>query len=382
MKEYARGVSRRMIVKGAAWSIPVIAGAAAVPAQSASGCNQIGTTLLWQATAANLDTPHDEYQLRVPDGVRRMHFIVVGGDGGYAYQTGDGDATGKGAYIEGDMAVSPGDEFYLQPGAGGEDSGGGGRGGKSLYGSGGDGGVNADYLGAGGGGASALLSVTRAPLIVAGGGGGSNINSVPVGPDEARYSSSVFHDQTATYGSTTVSLPGGYLNAGLPGAPGDTGDTGWMGLRASASVDPKPSEVVLMAGGGRGAGAAANAPGAGGKFAWVTGPGFSVNWYQVGSPGSGTRGGNGGSNGVSPNLVSAAGGGGGGYSGGGGGATVAAEWNTPPAPYGGQYGITGGGGGGSSYVESSNNLIVQLDPRSITSGNGLMGYVQVSFFGC
>ncbi|WDH78692.1 glycine rich domain-containing protein [Microbacterium esteraromaticum] len=381
---------RRTIVKGAAWSVPLIAAAAAAPAYAVSGCTQVGQLVETRATTQNFATARPEVPVTIPAGVTRMHFVVVGGDGGYAVRNG-GYASGKGAYLEGDVAVTAGSTFYLQAGAGGEfgwypDSGGGyGRGGKSLYGNGGNGGAStasgAAFHGDGGGGASALLDASRSPIAVAGGGGGSNTNFYPDGPNAALYSASLEHDQVATYGSSSVTAFGGACNAGLPGVRGQTGSLGWMGQRSSLA-EPTPTQIVLMSGGGIGGGAGANSGGAGGVPQWVAGPDFANYWARSGSAGSGRNGGNGAAAPGAP-TGGGPGGGGGGFSGGGGGAAVATAWWGVPAPYDGKYGIAGAGGGGSSYLRDDvTNRITQLDPRPVSTDDGEMGYVQVTFYTC
>lgn len=382
----APGVPRRTIVKGAAWSVPVIAATVAAPGAAASvpvECEQVGQMLETRADTSNWITARAELPAIVPAGATRMHFVVVGGSGSYA--TGP---LGKGAYIEGDVAVTAGDVFYLQAGASGEHlsaPAGTGRGGKSLYGNGGDSGRSAPGTpamhGESGGGASALLSATREAVIVAGGGGGLNVNIGPAGDDAGLYSGSLLQDQLAKYGASTATGLGGYSAAGMPGEVATTGILGWMGMRPSVSTEPTPEQIVLMAGGGLGGGPTENAPGAGGTVEWVSGPNFGNQWVRAGNPGNGHNGGHGVVNPAAPGGIS--GGGGGGYSGGGSGASVCSVWQAPPAAYRGDYGVAAGGGGGSSFVRPDTKILTAtLDRRNPADGNGEMGYVQVTFYTC
>lgn len=369
---------RRTIIKGAAWSLPAIAVAVAAPAQAASACTQVGQLIETRATTANWVSARPEVAVTVPAGVTRMHFVVVGGGGA--------GVGGYAAHLEGDLAVVAGSTFYLQAGAGGEDGGSStrGRGGKSLYGNGGDGGHSTwssdSYYGPGGGGASALLDSSRNEIAVAGGGGGGNINTVPYGPNEPLYSSSLVHDQTATYGGSSVTARGGSADAGLPGTRGETGPLGWMGRRPSSSTEPTSTQIVLMSGGGIGGGPVENDGGAGGQPVWVSGPNFSNYWSRPGAAGSGHNGGAGGGAGGGE-AGGGSGGGAGGYSGGGGGAAVATRWNEPPYPYDGNYGIAGGGGGGSSFLRAD---VTNRNTTHAPNGDihGEMGYVRVTFFTC
>lgn len=376
MNDNDRSVPRRTLVHGAAWSVPIVAMTAAAPAYAASPrCAVPIRSVSATATVANLNSALAAVPASVPTGARRMHFVVVGGQGG--------GPLGRGARVEGDIQVAPGQSVSLIAGAGGA-TGSSGRGGKSAYGNGGDGGTGSEGLrGSGGGGASALL-LGGGPIVVAGGGGGAFYNRGPSNgtPQAGLYSGTLFQNFTATSGGSSATSNGGSSHAGITatGLSGSTGALGWMGQRPSTSTPPTSNQVVLMTGGG--GGGSATAPGGAGGPNWVSGPNFSVSSSVSGFSGSGSNGGNGATD--SASNGGSAGGGGGGYRGGGGGGSAAATWNQPPAPYNGPYGIASAGGGGSSYRNGSfTNLTIVSDTRSAPStGTGNMGFVEVTFYPC
>ncbi|WP_353112316.1 hypothetical protein [Microbacterium sp.] len=167
-------VSRRTIVKGAAWSVPIVAAAVAVPAYAASP-DCAGT-----ATVTANDYEKGVLTVTLPACARTVSYVVLGGGGGTAQNV---SYSGCGAKITGTLAVSGGEVLTLVAGGGG-----GNRGMAPVRATGwGDGGMGSVYydtalgrdnFAAGGGGAgSAILlgadpSTSGTPLIVAGGGGG------------------------------------------------------------------------------------------------------------------------------------------------------------------------------------------------------------------
>lgn len=263
------GLNRRVLVKGAAWSVPAITVSAAAPAFAASCVEEVPGGNEVHATDTNLGNARAALSVPVPDGAGRMQFEVVGGSGGSNFT--------DGARIIGDLAVSPGQTYLLVAGAGGESYGRQGRGGKSLFGNGGNGGTGQNVRGSGGGGASTLLlgtTVAGATIVaVAGGGGGSHANVYPIPGSgsqavAARFSGSLRQDTTATYNSSSVTAFGGNGNGGWSGSgmAGETGLLGWMGNRPDTDSAPTASQIRMMSGGGRGGGATAGSPGSGGGF--------------------------------------------------------------------------------------------------------------------
>jgi len=245
----------------------------------------------------------------VPAGIDEINIVAIGGggtDGGvwdYPGQTAPPGGLGaNGAEVSDDLAVTSGEEFYVEVGgtqvlAGDEAFNGGGEGGWNTALGGGDG-------GGAGGGASDVRTVScgtacssggdptslDSRLLVAGGGGGGGGGGSPSGD-------------------------GGYGSAG--GAGGAASQSGTNGQTPSSSG-------IVPPGGGGGGGATQTDGGTGGAASSC--PGLSAPY--VGTGGEGGQSDDGG------------GGGGGGYYGGGGGGCGEGSNPTPGA---------GGGGGGSSY---------------------------------
>ena len=185
----SEGLSRRTIVKGAAWSVPVIATTVAMPMASASvNCQTVTHTV----ASPDPTTPEGTTEtFIVPAGVTSIRFSVAGGGGGAAIDKADSwehaSHGGSGALVTGELPVTPGQPLTLivgQGGAGGTFgegaaalSGQPATGGKGY----GDGGTSPAAVatasnglrggGGGGGGGSAIL-LGDTPLVVAGGGGG------------------------------------------------------------------------------------------------------------------------------------------------------------------------------------------------------------------
>jgi len=302
-----RAVSRRTVVTTAAWAVPVVAAAVALPLASASvAC--AGGTVTTEATTAGPGT----LDVTIPACATNITFTVIGGAGGSSAGWG-----GNGALITGSI-VPTGSDIQLTLTAG---QGGWGRSrGTSFvnrrpqgYGQGGLGGNRYNYQGSGAwavdggyGGAGSAILVGSQPLVVAGGGGGSA------------------NAQSSTgYGAT----------AGAGGNAGATPAAGGAGTRGGGA----------QAGGGRGATDAT--PGAGGV---AVGGLANTN----GTAGSGGTGGSGRQSGNGTNGANG-GGGGGGRAGGGGGSTVWDGTNNT--------GAGGGGGGGSSFVGTANGVTAAGD---------------------
>lgn len=218
-----------------------------------SGINPCMPDSIVYAYAGAIDT------FTVPAGVTSVHIRAYGAQGGSATTIG-----GRGAYMSGDFAVSPGDQFKVLVGQLGQ----------------------TDY-GYGGGGGSFVATLGNSPVIVAGGGGGAEHNDNFPG-----------YDALITEGGMDVesSLGGTNGNGGQLGSPNTSG-CGWSGS------------------GGGGFYTNGDVSGDGGGDAFVNGGAGGVD--PTGNCVNGGLGGFGGG-GAGGN----AGGGGGGYSGGAGGANI------------------------------------------------------------
>lgn len=367
-------LSRRTIVRGAAWSIPVIAAAAAVPAWAASGCTS-GTYTAAAPDPALRDRASELFT--VPAGVTSLTVVVTGGSG--AIGGANGALGGAGRQVTAIVPVTPGEKLSLLTGQGGINAdtrtldnpdrftlrqGGGGYGGggstraiNTNYGT--DASTRYAQSGGSGGGGSAILRGLT-PLVVAGGGGGGGMAAMPT-PEATRWSSP----------------------AGAPGSAGDTGGTASIRTRTDPTVTAQTTA---------GAAGTISGPGAGGATGTITGAALLVS--KPGVVGGvhladGTAGG--GASGVPVNyanltptstdagVVSAggtSGAGGGGYTGGGSGSVVAGG-NTSP----GRVLATAGGGGGASYIDPTVTLIssVVSNRPGTTYGTRLPGQITVTW---
>ena len=87
------GVQRRTVVKGVAWSVPVIAAAVAVPAQAASSnpCSiqpdDQPVVPILTPSVNNLTSGYEAARgsITIPAGVTAVHFELAGGGGGNNY---------------------------------------------------------------------------------------------------------------------------------------------------------------------------------------------------------------------------------------------------------------------------------------------------------
>jgi len=121
----AVGPSRRTIMKGAAWSAPVIAAALSAPLSAASACTDwidVETGVEF-ADSSNL---FDNYQRKVttftvPPNVTLIEFDVAGGGGGVNYNPDSGthQPGGDGHRLRGTLTVVPGTMLTLIAGNGG-----------------------------------------------------------------------------------------------------------------------------------------------------------------------------------------------------------------------------------------------------------------------
>lgn len=176
-----RTVTRRTIVKTAAWALPAVMVAGAAPAYAAS-CPGISVTL-----TGGVDSPRT---VHIPDCVTSVTFTISGGGGNGAATVTDpatgqavavGGAGGDGATLTGSLIGVAGLDLTLIPASRFSDSatpallatcgfglGEGGNGGNGTSGS-------AYGFGGGGGGSSAItLSPSGTPVVIAGGGGGGS----------------------------------------------------------------------------------------------------------------------------------------------------------------------------------------------------------------
>lgn len=260
--EIAEGIPRRTIVKGVAWSIPIVATTVALPAASASvGCVEGGTITVTPPNRTEDDAGIQTWT--VPVGVSKVSFTVIGGNGG-SYRAMDGvpvatpgpttpPTAERGSLVTGELMVTPGQVLTLIAGQGGAMSHGhaavgniseshsGGTGGHG-YGKGGDAvwqrGVTASSMrfgGAGGGGSAILLGET--PLVVAGGAGGAG------GAFARTNQAAILDDMDGTGGGGD--LAGEDLKWGYPTgeawydyAPGASGAIG--GSPGAAGAAPRP----------------------------------------------------------------------------------------------------------------------------------------------
>lgn len=330
-------VPRRTLVKGAAWSIPVMAVAVGAPMAAASGCREPVEFIA--PGPGNPTLPAGETTtFPVPAGVTSISYVVIGGSGGgrTAALTG-----GAGSRVSGTMTVTPGQNLYLTVGQGG--LGGGtnsatGFPGGQGYGNGGASGATPAgqlnvFNGASGGGGSAIRAgatlATSQPVVVAGGGAG---------------------------GGSGVATPGISVQYAPPGA----GATGGASAADAAFDWAAQGRRIVSHGGSAASGASAGAGGIASTDADVT-PTPVDRQTNPGSAGTAhvqATGGDGGSGGASwantgPGTNeggATGGGGGGGYAGGGGGGSYTARYEGTVANGGGLFGVASGGGGGSSYV--------------------------------
>ncbi|WP_424936164.1 MULTISPECIES: hypothetical protein [Bacteria] len=317
------GVPRRTLVKGAAWTVPVIAATVVVPATSASvvpaPCVPGGASV--QAVDGWAGAGIRRQTVTIPAGATNIRFTVRGGDGWYslgALVTGMLTPTGSAPLeveiIAGQHGVSGGPhlpyplEAYRTYGYG--------RGGVAVP-------DHLTYQSAGAGSAIARTD-TGEPLVVAGGAGSSSNGfggaQIGTGNGNAGLTAESGHGQYSVHGQLWAGASGGAVGA-LPGLGGQGGVTaGRESEVAGVIVDPGGSGTAPSVDGGHG--------GDGGFAAWTDGVGWG------------------------------GGAGGGGYAGGGGGGVVIATHN------GHRDGTAAFGGAGSSYVSTGGEV---LSSRIVTA---------------
>ncbi len=355
-----RHITRRKIVKGAAWSVPVVAAAVALPASVASPTCTPRTLRFSISDTSSAAGFHTDWQ--VPKGVKLLKVTVAGGAGGnVVYSVGRGSG-GNGGLVTANVPVQ-GEEWlsiWVGQGGGAVNSwapvsnpaivGGGG------YGNGGPSDPRVDlasgapavttYMapGGSGGGGSAILRGT-APLVVAGGGGGAGGNGGDAG--------------------TPLSIK----EAGSPG--GDANGAG----QGKTIMDSDGSGSVTAPGGLVGGAAVAAGPIVPGARSAKCYPGLATTVPRDGAVGGGVWG-------VHPLGVyavhSAAGGGGGGYAGGGSGARAALV----PTSNSWFWTACGGGAGGTNFVDGDSGVVVETVSTWPLSTSSLVrqgGYVQIEY---
>lgn len=329
-KRRSVGQTRRAVVRGSAWSVPVVVLTTAAPAYAASCPNG----------SFSSSTP-GTYSVDIPAGCGTITYTVVGGEGGLSSL----GRAGKGAQMTGTIVRSSTAAITLTAIVGG---GGGGAvnsvvvNGGSGYGAGGNVLANTtgrmtSAVGAGGGGSAILIpGGTPTPLVVAGGGGGGG-----------------GLDSNVTGCGATVTTPTG----GSGGAAGSTAAGGTVGKITAVQG---ANSITLTGNPGGGAGAAP------GNSALATrvqvGTLADTDWGTRGVDGgnfiaaSGGRGadsapdqyGQSFATGNTTDPFTAGGGGGGGYRGGGSGGSVNID-NAGTC-----WACTGAGGGaGSSYYATA-----------------------------
>lgn len=401
---------RRTLVRGAAWSAPVIAASSVVPAYATATCDDPSGSAYFGLPSTTSPNGSNG-QFTVPNGVYQLTVTIAGAPGGsrFADNSGAGQAGinrggGSGAVITAVVPVNPGDDLRIRLGQGGGSSwvrfafdsvddwdeanqpagnalpratGGG-----SNYGAGGDAGTvdttaNNWLLGGGGGGASALFlqGSQGSPLLVAGGGGGASASgsfangenhatvatqsspagaggAIPPGtyPSGAGAAGGTPPAYYATRGSNWTELEGGV------GGPGSTSGSGGTGGQPDSSLSA--TRGVINAG---------SSAGGGGNRDGGTGAGAAIN---VSFAGTQLR------------SATSGGGGGGGVKGGGGAAAGAMNW-TPNDSYS-VYGAAGGGGGsyvgpGVQVLDSTELLAITRAQFNVGNPNRVGGYVSISW---
>jgi hypothetical protein len=303
-------VNRTIIRRGAgALFATALAGGALVAMSASTGA---------QTESESFAFTGEDETFVVPAGVCQVEIDAVGANGGDSI-TNEAEPSpgGAGGAIAATVPVTAGEELTVQVGGRGGDGTGaafgiGGNSGEDFSGGAG-GATSGDGFGGGGGGGASLVSGSSGVLVGAGGGGGGG-------------------GQAAN----------GIVESSAGGAGG--GAAGGSGLPASTG----------------GGGGTSTEPGAGGGNPALSG--------EVGQPGVGELGGEGGSAGR------AGGGGGGGFFGGGGGASQQSDLAVIPP---------GGGGGGSSSASATatvlaNDLGANTDPE----GNGSVTISWTPGVGC
>ena len=316
----SRLIRRRAIVKGAAWSLPVLAAAVAVPVATASTVPACATqktffTLPDSPSAAGITTV-----FVVPAKVTSLTVTVAGGAGGLTGGSGGLIRGGNGGLVTATIPVVPGETLDLVVGQGGASrtaltgnpsivSGGQG------FGNGGDSDPAADnadsnpgtWWGGAAGGAGSAISRGGQPLVVAGGGGGA----------------------AGIWGVGYY-----YVSGGSGGDADSPGEANWHTPGSGGRMDI-PGGLVGGAAVGPGTATPSNA------FSLF--PGLATTSARDGAVGGGVSVINAGTR-----YGSGAGAGGGGFAGGGSGARGASASGAA---------LGAGGAGGTSYLDTASGVI-------------------------
>jgi hypothetical protein len=270
----------------------------------------------------------------VPDGVTALRIQAVGARGGEGTPSSgfpDRFGPGRGASVEGEFAVSPGETLTVLVGGEGE--------GAQII----NGGFGQIAAGGGGGGSAVWrgetgADLTASSLLLAAGGGGGEGSYQKAGRDASATSG----DGGGTGTHYSGSFPGGHDGSGGGAYPCIGGGGGGAGVFGGGTAAGAGGQGCYGAGAG-GRGGAPLAAGGGGGAAGFGGSGYS------GQSGRGGFGGGGGGGGTCA-------GGGGGYSGGAGGASSnASDTNC-------------GGAGGGSY----NAGTTQLNTAGVGTREGIV----------
>ena len=402
------GTSRRAIVKGAAWSVPVVAAAVATPAVAASATvADVPYTLTVKPTGQT----KGQCTVTLPVGASAISYKMSGGGGGRGNGTVSFANGGNAAYLAGrltsgvDKILTPTTLTVIAGAAGYGISAdtttqrtstpggqGYGNGGASLAETGPD--LHYPYGYGGGGGGGSAIVFGNVPLVVAGGGGGG-------GGLSGHYDN----------GNNTLGISGGGFDSGNGGGAktygaiavgtpvaGDSGSSVLSKYNTNGGVELVRFDALGGGGGGVSPGVA------GGNGSATPTTFLSEALFAPGAAGTGTGGSSGGNGGAGKavqrtdtqgnvqgtstryKVYASSGGGGGGYTGGGSGGTCNVAKNGTP----GLWSTAGGaGGGGSSYLGAATGTITPSVTNSTiatgakggtTSSLAEGGYVTITFW--
>lgn len=219
-----------------------------------------GLTFAGGAAPAHADTRSTTFTtsgtFTVPAGITEVHVVAIGASGGRAFT--NSAAGGRGARVEADLAVLPGDELMVRVG---------GRGADGAYPSGGAGGANGggaggSFTSGGGGGATDVRMGADAldhRVLVAGGGGGATWSG----------SGSWAGGDAGAAGTRIDDCP-----SGSPAQPG-TQSAGGLGSRAwdDCAYQTAGGDGAFGTGGAGGFNSGSNNSGGGGGAGWYGGGG-------------------------------------------------------------------------------------------------------------
>lgn len=351
-------VERRVIVTAGAWTVPVLAMAAAAPFAAAS-CTGGGNWVASAPAPGDTGTASATSKFTVPRGVRSIRFEVAGAAGG---GSGYDRANNSGRVLKGTLAVVPGQVLDVVVGQGGifRTTGAGVLGGKG-YGNGGDvptpsGGPSGlsslIVTGGSGGGGSAILSSTT-PLVVAGGGAGRGHYSGRVISGEPDFQAR-FDDESngAQQGDTLRSIRaqhGGNATNSAAGAAGSSWTVNGNDLYASGRVTGNSGLGPALGG----------ASGGNGVWESATRDTIDPKGYNAAASGAG----------------------GGGYRGGGSGAVARGNWNAAGTLGGAIAVVAGGGGRGGSYFGPGTSATSEATADNGTTASDFRapGWVKISW---